>query len=231
MFVPPIPSAYYPLCPASIVQEFCIAPDIATIERLPGYATMAIGLCAATIGVRTFYNERVIYWRETASGTNTLVYFLANCAVDIFPVFIYSLTLACAFVAVTCPTGSLGGYVGAIFLYEYCLFGVGYICGCLNDSNPFILAVIVALISGLGVQATGVPFMWSRWAGEALLLHEIGYETQPPQVKPLVEFYIVNWKYKVGMYATDLWAMVLVGLGLRLLAYILMRILNRDKQK
>jgi hypothetical protein len=65
------------------------------------------------------------------------------------------------------PAGDFGAYLITIFLYEFCLYGVGYICTWIrfvmalfvsgskklfafSGSNPALLAVIVALISGLG---------------------------------------------------------------------------------
>jgi len=231
MFIPPIPRMYIPLCPPSIAGQFCWYPVVYTIARLPGYGTMAIGLAAAAIGVRTFFNERLVYWRETASGMNTFVYFMAKNIVDLVPIIIYAVSLTSAFVAVASPGGSFIGYLGTVVFYEFCLYSIGYICGCLSPSNPSILAVIVALVSGLGIQATYVPFMWSRWAGEAFLLTELDSEHQPLPVRVMVEEYIVYWKYKVGNYGQDILAMALIGAGLRLLAYVLMRILYRDKQR
>jgi hypothetical protein len=91
------------------------------------YMCMAIGLAAVTRSIRTFYPERVVYWREASSGANKLSYFLAKNLADLETTAVCTLVFLCFFFMVTSPSGGFGEYYLLIFLYECCLFGVGNI--------------------------------------------------------------------------------------------------------
>jgi hypothetical protein len=66
---------------------------------------MSIGLVAVTIACKTFYNERLVYWREASIGSSRLAYFLAKNVADLEGLVLNSLGYASALILVASPSG------------------------------------------------------------------------------------------------------------------------------
>ena len=66
---------------------------------------MSIGLVAVTIASKTFYNERLVFWRESSMGGNRLAYFLAKNLTDLEGMVLNSVGYASAFIFVASPSG------------------------------------------------------------------------------------------------------------------------------
>ena len=92
---------------------------------------MAIGLVAATIGTRTFGSERKVFWRETASGGNTLAYFLSKMLVELPYIALNALVLVTSMFLLLSPVGGFGAHYLNIFLLEFVTYGLGYWCSAL----------------------------------------------------------------------------------------------------
>jgi len=200
---------------------------------------MAVGTVAVTIAVRTFYNERVVYWREASSGGYTVSYFVAKCIVDLEAMVINSLVLISAFFIVASPAGHFSDYFLGVLLYEYCSYGAAYVISWLLP-YPSLFSVIVALLCGLGTGATSSVddmgpigyISWARWWGEYFYIIELRENHYHESVQPLIRGDAdVSSGYDLDNKTNDLIGLFVVGTCLRLLAYIVMRLMYRNKQR
>jgi len=240
-FVPPIPPQYQQFC-THLIDSFCYLPEVDELGRLATFGTMAVGLTSVTMAVRTFSNEKIIYWREASSGENTIAYFLAKCLADIPNMAMGSVVLLSVFFMIASPHGNFVDYLGAVFLLEFAVYGVGYISSMLVPTNKDLAtlsAAVGALIAGLGVNpGGGRELCWGRWFGEAVYIAELRLDMLDPVTRAAVDGFLLFQKkdtpqgtYSLDMYATDLFALFIFGLFFRALAYLLLRVVYRSKQK
>mmetsp|Transcript_28321 Transcript_28321/g.45883 ORF Transcript_28321/g.45883 Transcript_28321/m.45883 type:complete len:776 (+) Transcript_28321:2-2329(+) len=240
-FVPPIPTQYLPYC-TPLIDAFCYLPEVDELGRLATFGTMAVGLTAVTMAVRTFSNEKVVYWREAASGENTFSYFLAKCIADIPNMAIGSVVLLSVFFMIAAPHGKFGDYFGAVFLLEFAVYGVGYVCSMIIPTNKdlaTLFAATCALIAGLGVNpGGGRELCWGRWFGEAVYIAELRLDVLDPVTRDAVNSFLDFVKretpsgtYSLDMFGRDLFALAIFGVVLRFLAYLGLRLIYRGRQK
>ncbi|KAH6650767.1 hypothetical protein F5144DRAFT_598192 [Chaetomium tenue] len=86
---------------------------------------LAVGLAAAVLGVRTFGEEKQIYWREASSGHSGLAYYVGK-VLATFPMFLSNL------------------------LSFYCIYGLVSIMSMLvRRKNGPLMVMIVSLIIGV----------------------------------------------------------------------------------
>lgn len=238
LYVPPIPFDYVPFCPEAVRSAFCEPAVEDKLARLGIYIVMGLGVAAGTVAVRTFWFERLVYFREASGGANKLAYFIAKNIIDLPLIIINGLVFTSAFMLVASPLGNFGKYLITFMLYQFCIYAVGYICTWMSDL-PALLAVVVALLLGLGTGGVssvknmgfGADISWSRWAGEAVFLIETE-RLQDPLSRNLTNNYMdARYGYAPDNLGHDMWAMIVTGLALRAFAFILQINNNKDKQK
>lgn len=111
---------------------------------------MAIGLTTIISSTRCFGSERIVFWREAASGTNRLAYFLGKNLSElprlVFVPFFY-LMIFQAFLGVTDDLGGFSEYV-LLLASVWAVSGLGY-CVSLSVSptNSQLAGVLVVLMS------------------------------------------------------------------------------------
>ena len=203
------------------------------------YLCMSTGLVVVTIFTKSLYNERLVYWREAASGANRLAYFLAKNFTDLEATVLNTLVFTSAFVFVAAPAGTFADYFITIFLYQYCLVAIAYICSWIPP-YPTLLAVIVALVSGLGTGGSQSikdmgplgTIQWARWFGEGQYILELREEFIYPAYRAhLRETLDKVYTYDLDNFQMDLIAMFIIGCVLRLIGYLFLVGTNREKQK
>jgi hypothetical protein len=95
--------------------------------------------------LRTFTNEKLQYWRESASGINRVAYFLAKDAIDLFNVALKPVVFLCMFYFFNNTRSTFGeNYVVTLALI-YCVTGIAYIFAVLMDAGPAQLVRIFYL--------------------------------------------------------------------------------------
>ncbi len=198
------------------------------------FINLAIGLAASAAGVRTFGDERVIYFRETASGHSPSAYYLGVSLSVLYRIFIMALHFAVLFYVVGMPMASLGHIYAICFGVYFAVYGLGAIISMIfkREDAPLtavIATLVAAIMSGfinvfpLGLKAVSYAF----WSGEAFYSGE---------VKPFSNIYDLSvakdvWDYDLERFDGDIVAVVFYGVAYRMIAYVLMIMLNRDKQK
>lgn len=62
----------------SSLQELCKLPIDDPIGTIASLSCLSLSLTAVASSLRVFGSERVVFWRESSAGTNTLAYFLGK---------------------------------------------------------------------------------------------------------------------------------------------------------
>lgn len=198
------------------------------------FINLAIGLAASAAGVRTFGDERVIYFRETASGHSPSAYYLGVSLSVLYRIFIMALHFAVLFYVVGMPMASLGHIYAICFGVYFAVYGLSAIISMVfkREDAPLtavIATLVAAIMSGfinvfpIGLKAISYAF----WSGEAFYSGE---------VNPFGNIYDLSiakevWDYDLERFDADIIAVVFYGIAYRMIAYVLMILLNRDKQK
>lgn len=93
--------------------------------------------------LRTFSNDKLTFWRESASGINRGAYFLAKDVVDLFNVVIKPVIYLSMFYFFSNPRSTFASNFTVTLVLVYCVTGIAYICSILLQPAP---AQLVSLI-------------------------------------------------------------------------------------
>lgn len=210
------------------------APFETLLPQRGMYINFAIGLAAASAGVRTFGEETVIYWREAASGHNRLSYYLGVSLAALPRIFLASLHFSSLYLVISMPFTPFGLLLAIIFLVWFCVYGMSSMLSMLvpRQDAPLI-AVVATLVAGVlcGYAASipaGLQYLsYARWANEALYTKETAPFTQVMQTSFSASIY----DYKLDWFTQDLIIILAMGLIYRLAGFVFMVIRHRDKQQ
>lgn len=176
---------------------------------------LGLGLISSATALSVFGRDRVVFWRERASGMKLLPYFLAKTALNLLDVGLQPLVFLSIYYFMTLP---------AINFFNYYLIGVLVVwycssLGCLisvvvSPQNALVTAVsIIMLIGGFfngvtpnfrdlspGMRAI-TTLSYNRWATEAAVI--LNYQNLPPHVWPTARA-MVNLAGYCGMASDPL---------------------------
>ncbi|KAI8926163.1 hypothetical protein BC831DRAFT_457743 [Entophlyctis helioformis] len=232
-----------PICataPAT-VQWQCGRPE----DRLKE-AGMFIGLGALfagiSVGVNTFGREKVVYWRDTASGMNTIPYYLAKFAVDVPRVIMGGSMFFIALLLFFPYKQSAASLFAIVLSLYFNSFGMGY---WISTAFPLAKSALIgtgfALLWALVLSGTipnledvaefptWVQWLWDvsapRWAIETFWLQEV--KNLPWREK----FMTPANTYITGNEPTAFRNMIVIAVGWNVLAFLGLKLFNRIKQK
>ncbi|KAI9189626.1 hypothetical protein H9P43_001059 [Blastocladiella emersonii ATCC 22665] len=229
------------------LRYFCSQP-IDHIREVGIFMSLGVLFAGISVGTQTFGNERVVFWRDTAAGMPTLPYFLAKVIVDIPRVFVAAVMFSLSLILFW-PYRSqfLSLFVIILFLY-FAAFAMGYFLSTFVSRESVGLvgtgfALGWALVFG-GVTPSlkdvyepnsvysGFSFMWNvsapRYAIEALYLREVTARGFDDSSKP---DFGAGFGYSITMEDKDLASIFYIACGWLVLAFLGLKLLNRDKQK
>lgn len=202
---------------------------------------LAIALAAAPGGVKVFGEERPVYWRESASGHNKASYYIGKTLSSFPRIIISSLHFTAIYIVLACPPVTLAKQYPLHMMQFFGVYGLSSIVSMIViHTNANLLAVVfcmfIAVFCGYGPnlnQARAWNLMWvwdlsyNRWSTEAVL-GEIAskYEGLYDLPKSVERF-----GYDLYIYNKAILYMVILSIGQRLISFILMIILYRDKQR
>ena len=198
------------------------------IDLMVTYTCMALGLVAAIIGVRSYGSELGNTARESSAGLPLSSYFVGKHLAELPSIVIYSFLYCVSFYLICSPASDFGAFFAVILLFEWVMFGVGAVSSVLlasSQSNALLCAAISALLGGLATDNDGFvkSLCWARWASEALFLSESRLDLLPEPVKSNTQAYLtLANKFDKDAYNTDILALVIYGIVLRVLAFAIM---------
>jgi hypothetical protein len=203
---------------------------------------IAVGLSGAPAGVKTFGEERVLYWREAAAGHSKLAYYIGKSICTFYRFAVTSLHFSMFYYVLSRPLITFAKFYFIIFLLFYCVYGLSALISMVvRRENSSLLAVVVCLFAGVfngfgpsltDARSWGIGFIWeisyNRWGTEALFNEEVNMVRHVYQVDDISA---KNWGYSLDRYGMDVGMMIVIGFVYRVIAYLLLIFLNRRKTK
>ena len=86
--------------------------------------------------LRTFTNDKLQFWRESASGINRVAYFLAKDTMDLFNVAIKPVVFLSMFYFFNNSRSTFAENYVVTLALVYCVTGIAYIFAVIMDSSP-----------------------------------------------------------------------------------------------
>ncbi|KAI8853994.1 hypothetical protein BC829DRAFT_381042 [Chytridium lagenaria] len=202
---------------------------------------ISCGLAGAPAGVKVFGEEKPVYWREAAAGHNKLAYFVGKTLASSYRFVLTALHFAAIFCFLATPITPFPLIFSNFFLQFYCVYGLAAVVSMIvRRENASLLAVVTCLFAavfcgyGPTVRAArrwGIEFIWhlsyNRWATEAFFSEEISVFRDVYDIQSAADYY----GYVLNSVHYNLFFMFIIGVGLRVCAFLFMVLMNRDKQK
>ncbi|TPX57986.1 hypothetical protein CcCBS67573_g09198 [Chytriomyces confervae] len=202
---------------------------------------IAIALSGAPAGVKVFGEEKPVFWREAASGHSRLAYYLGKTIATVYRLILTSLHFTGLYMLLAKPV--LDPYMQyALVLFQFWgVYGISCIVSVVvRRENASLLAVVIALFAaifcGYGpslVQAkkSGYMFLFemsfNKWAAEANYAASIIVYRNRLDIDLMASI----WGYSLSQVNLDLFMCVIIGIVMRVIGFVLMISLNRDKQR
>lgn len=202
---------------------------------------LAIGLTASSPGVKIFGEEKLIYWREAASGHNRFAYYIGKVLSSIPRMILANIHFTTFFLILSTPRISFADAFLANQLYFYCIYGLASCVSMITrrEDGPLIATItslIVGVLNGMSPSLHKVTkwhmlWLWRTFPGTWLAE---GYFDR--NISPLRYLYQIDRAsdevgYELGKYGHDMLILFLLGFIYRVVAFAGLRLLNRDRQK
>lgn len=225
-------SPYTLVSPAPIIW---IAPLLGMIVAI------AVGLAGAPAGVKTFGEERSVFWREAAAGHNRFAYYIGKTISVFYRFTVTALHFTAIFYFLGKPIISFDRMFLIVFLQFYSVYGLSSVVSTFTRrENASLLAVVICLFAGAfngfgptlkNAQDWNLMFIWevsyAKWASEALVSEEF---TPFGNVYNLTSA-VRQYGYTLGQFNLDVSMVFVLGTVLRIITFILLISLHRDKQR
>ncbi|KAG0270686.1 hypothetical protein DFQ27_000036 [Actinomortierella ambigua] len=208
---------------------------------------IALGVCFAgiSVGASTFGNEKIVYWREKSSGLLTLPYYLAKVIADIPRIVLAGVMFSISLVVFFNQRSNYFYLLFIIIMLYAVAFAMGYLLSALVPQNRVALVGTGFTLAWAIVFSGDAPdlhdvmtqdtYSWSRWiwmisapryAIEAIYLREV-------QARPWKEITEgeLSHTYKLGQFWWCFQIMAYIMLGWHVLAFLSLKLKDRNKQK
>ncbi|ORZ27565.1 hypothetical protein BCR44DRAFT_1398013 [Catenaria anguillulae PL171] len=239
------PDGVCAFAPIAVGEGSCKWP-IDLLREVGIFMSVGVLFAGINVGTQTFGNELVVFWRDTASGQPTLPYFISKILVDvprvILAAFMYSLslilfwpyrsqywTLYSIILALYFTAFGMGYFLSTIFRREVVgLVGTGFALAwalVLGGTTPSIAEITDPKP---GNMLANFAWLWNcsspRWAIEALYIHEVRARNYDIEIGK-------NHGYREGREVLAISYMTAIYFGWLVLAFLGLKLMNRDKQK
>ncbi|KAK6926750.1 ABC transporter family G domain [Dillenia turbinata] len=143
------------------------------------YTVIAVSLLSMIAALRSFSQDRLQYWRESASGMSSLAYFLAKDTVDHFNTLIKPLVYLSMFYFFNSPRSTFFENYYILVCLVYCVTGIAYaLISYLPPSQAqlwsVLLPVVMTLVATQKMQSNLMKYIadmcFTKWALEAFVI-------------------------------------------------------------
>lgn len=181
--------------------------EIIDVQGQTALIMLGLGLISVATSLGVFGRDRVVYWRERASGIKLIPYFMSKTLLNLVDVALQPLVFLSIYTSLTLPILSFAQYylVGVLVVW-YCS-SIGCLVSILvPPNNALVSAVALIIILGgffngvtpkysdlsSGMQALTI-LSYNRWATEALVVDT--FAAVPQHQHPLAKLVIVQAGY------------------------------------
>lgn len=206
------------------------------------YVVLAVGIAGSPAGVLTFGEEKHVYYREAAAGHNTLAYYIGKSLATVYRFSLGSLHFASIFMLLAKPATPFGTLFLEIWVMFFCVYGLAAIMSMVvKRENAALLAVIVSLafgcLCGYGPSLNQfhdwhldfIPAIsYARWGVEAWFTTETASYRDHYMV---AEVSAPLFGYTLDRFAEDIGICVALGVAYRIIAFVLLIAIGRNKQR
>ncbi|KAH9542765.1 hypothetical protein CY35_13G024500 [Sphagnum magellanicum] len=201
------------------------------------YTLIALALLVMIASLRTFSQDKLQFWRESASGINRVAYFVAKDMVDLFNVIIKPLIYLSMFYFFSNPRSTFISNFIVTMVLVYCVTGIAYICAILLQPAPAQLwSVFLPILATLIVAAKRTGFLhsltylsYARYANEAYV---IANAQRYKGVWLITRCAVLNSQgYRLGDWTLCLVILALYGAVARIVALLCLFFSDRSRQK
>jgi ABC-type multidrug transport system ATPase subunit len=225
---------YPPFTPLSSAANFS---SVAQMALLVG---VAIGLTASAPGVRVFGEEKLIYYREAASGHNRFAYYSGKVLSTMPRMILANLHFTVMFLLLSTPQMSFGATFIANFAYFYCVYGLASIVSVLTkrEDGPLLAvmaSLIVSVLNGMSPRLQQIAEWRLEWLWRLIPGTWLAEAYFDKNVSPWKHLYILDivtdaTGYTLGQFSLDVGILFLLGTAYRVVAFLALRFHNRGQQ-
>ncbi|KAG4440935.1 hypothetical protein IFR05_003564 [Cadophora sp. M221] len=215
--------------------------DYASVPQISLLVGLAVGLTASAPGVKIFGEEKLVYWREAAAGHNRFAYYIGK-VLSTFPrMILANFHFTTLFMLLTTPRITyLSSFVANIF-YFYCIYGLASVISMITrrEDGPLLavmMSLIVGVLNGMSpslkkVRLWKVIWIWRASPGTWLSEAYFSESVTPLEYLYQVDIARMNLGYHLGEFGKDLLVLFAIGTVYRLLAFLGLRFMWRDRQR
>jgi ABC-type multidrug transport system ATPase subunit len=126
------------------------AVDYSSTPQIGLLGGMAIGLAASAPGAWTFGEEKLMYWREAASGHSRSAYYVGKLLSTLSRIALSSLHFTVFLGILATPLMSFWKMYAANLMYFWCIYGLGSVVSMfVKREDAPLLAVLASLVMGV----------------------------------------------------------------------------------
>ncbi|KAJ3331205.1 hypothetical protein HDU76_003790 [Blyttiomyces sp. JEL0837] len=202
---------------------------------------IALALASAPSGVKVFGEEKSVYFREAAAGHSKLAYYIGKSISVLYRVCFTSLHFTALYYTLARPPIDLGIQYSLLFFNFYFIYGIAAVVSMLvSRQDAPLLSVIIGLVSGVlcgfgpTITTANKSFLIilfdigaNRWAAEA----QYGLWIDRYRGIYTLQGAANSFGYTLGQTERNLAIMAGIGTAYRVIAFGLMVLMNRDKQR
>ncbi|KAL2918456.1 hypothetical protein HK105_201857 [Polyrhizophydium stewartii] len=202
---------------------------------------LSIALASGSSGVTVFSEEKPLFWREAAAGHSRIGYYLGKTLATFYRITLSSLHFVALYRFLAHPAMTLENEFVVILLTFFGVYGAAAIVSMLvRRENAGLLSVVVNLFAAvfcgygptlLDAKSWGIIFIWelsfNKWGAEALYSEALA----PYRGIYMVDFSAEQLGYTLDRFGFDVAMMLAIGVAWRVVGFVLMIALNRDKQR
>jgi ABC-type multidrug transport system ATPase subunit len=215
--------------------------DYASVPQMALLVGLAIGLTASAPGVKIFGEEKLVYWREAAAGHNRFAYYIGKVLSTIPRMILANFHFTTMFMLLSTPRIPYTSAFAANLLYFYCIYGLASIVSMVTrrEDGPLLAvmsSLIVGVLNGMSptlkkVRSWHIVWIWrsspGSWLAEAYFTENIA---------PLSYLYQIDQAqqstgYLLNEFTMDLLLMLAIGTVYRIVAFLGLRFMWRNKQR
>jgi len=215
--------------------------DYSSVPQMALLVGLAIGLTASAPGVKIFGEEKLVYWREAAAGHNRFAYYIGKVLSTLPRMILACFHFTTMFLLLSTPRISYSSSFAANSLYFYCIYGLASIISMITrrEDGPLLavmLSLIVGVLNGMSPSLHKTRqwhMVWLWRASPGTWLAEAYFDQN---VTPLAYLYQIDLVtealgYKLGQFRLDMCMLLMIGTVYRVVAFLGLRFMWRNKQR
>ncbi|RKP14681.1 hypothetical protein BJ684DRAFT_8159 [Piptocephalis cylindrospora] len=218
-----------------------LSPFETMVPQMCMLISMSISVSGSPAAVRTFGEEKSVYWREAASGHSKVAYFTGKVLSTLYRIGLGALHYTAFYHTISRTDPDLSTIFPLVLLQFFCVYGVSEIVSIIvsRANGPLlasILCLILSVFNGYGpnLHETSdwrLQWVWemsyTRWFAEAYFFKYV----EPYRGLYMVDVSADYYGYTLDRYGMDVALTFIIGVVLRILGYVALRMTNRQHQR